>query len=134
MSQWQKSGLSGKFIFATVLGMVASVLAGCDFRPDGADFDEALQRKEDGLVYRIGEDKPYTGKAYKTPSPEMLPMINWQGEFKNGRPHGIFVFPTSRVAHDVFESGDERAIRVEFKDGIELGNQDQPQAPPGWFQ
>lgn len=44
-----------------ILGLPFLGLAGCG--ANGADFDKELALKSDGLVYKLGEDDPYTGEA-----------------------------------------------------------------------
>lgn len=111
-------------LMVVALGVVTSVLAtGCALR--GADFDKDLITKSDGLVYKVGEQAPYTGKAYMTVCGHDTPCgffkysVHWRGEFKDGRPHGTFEFPRSRGANDFFCPGDKDVVYVRFIDGVE---------------
>ncbi len=112
---------------AIALVLAIGVLVGCGHipNPEGADFDRELTLKPDGLVYGIGEDNPYTGKAYCTVFNERSRILglslHWQGEYKDGKPHGIWLLPASRKPDHGFEWGDDRgAVRVEFRDGVEV--------------
>ncbi len=110
-----------RFILAIALGLFAGSMAGCAQKPEGFEFNRGLMLKEDGLVYRIGEDTPYTGKAYDSVcGHKCMPLIHWQGEFKDGKKHGTFVFPASRKPNALFASGDKHVVRVKFTDGIEI--------------
>lgn len=109
-------------ILSIALGLLAGSMAGCTSNPEGIDFGKELILKEDGLVYRIGQDKPYTGKAYDSVcGHDCMPFIHWQGEFKDGKKHGTFVFPASRKPNDIFRPGDQHVVRVKFADGIDVG-------------
>jgi hypothetical protein len=115
------------FILTLVaFGVLFDVLVtGCAL--ESADFDKDLIMKSDGMVYRIGEQKPYTGKAYQTVCGYDTPCgffkysVHWRGEFKDGRRDGIFEFPRSRCANDFFCPGDEDVARVRFIRGVEQG-------------
>jgi hypothetical protein len=113
-----------KFILAMMLGLLAFLLAACG--PQGLDYEKWLVLKEDGLIYRIGEDEPYTGKAYCTlgfrGSWLLGYALTWQGEFKAGKKHGTFFFPASRKANDFFFWGGKEVLQVQFRNGIELHN------------
>ena len=114
---------SCNIIIALTLGLYASMLTGC--KPQGADYDIELTRKEDGLVYRKADDMPYTGKAYQTVCGNdcsclfLRLMIHWQGEFKNGKEHGTFIYPQSRKRDEFFCSGDKDVTEVKYSDGVE---------------
>jgi hypothetical protein len=55
--------LRGQFVLAIVLGLLTGPMVGCISKLEGVDFDDKLMLKEDGLVYRKGDDKPFTGKG-----------------------------------------------------------------------
>jgi len=111
-------------VVAISLGLLAGILTGCGQRPEGVDFDKDLTQRADGLVHKIEDDKPYTGKAYSTVCGyDCLPFVHWQGEFKDGKKHGTFVFPESRKSNDFFRPGDKHVVRVKFRHGIEVDNE-----------
>ncbi|MBI5572355.1 MAG: hypothetical protein HY914_20595 [Desulfomonile tiedjei] len=113
--------LPWQVVSAVALGLLIGSMAGCAYRDEGVDFDKELTMKEDGLVYTIREDKPFTGKAYLTVcGRECMPFLHWEGEFKDGKKHGTFVFPESRKSNDIFRPGGKHVVRVKFKDGIEV--------------
>ena len=122
---------SFKSALAILLALAVGFLVGCGEmpNPEGLDFDRELTLKADGLVYRMGDDCPYTGKAYCTVFNERsrilgLPL-HWQGEFKDGKSHGIWLLPESRKADDCYEWGEDRGVvRVEFRDGVEVRNRE----------
>ena len=116
---------SYNIVLALTLGLLACVLAGCT--PQGADYDMELVRKENGLAYRIVDGKPYTGKAYQTVCGHECKcgffdlFIHWQGELKDGKKHGTFVYPSSRDNNGFFCPGDDKGvIEVKYRDGVEL--------------
>jgi hypothetical protein len=111
-------------LMVLALGVVISVLmTGCGLQ--GADYDKDLVMRSDGRVYRVGEQTPYTGKAYMTVCGYDTPCdffnysVHWRGEFKDGRRHGTFEFPPSRGANDFFCPGDKNVLYVRFIDGVE---------------
>jgi len=113
------------FILAITLGLLSGIVAGCEDRVaglEGVDFDKELTLKEDGLVYRKGEDKLYTGKAYCQQFDGQSRILgwdlHWHGEFKDGKKHGIFLFPASRKPFFLWGGND--FIQVQFRDGIEV--------------
>lgn len=113
--------LRGQFVLAIVLGLLTGPMVGCISKLEGVDFDDKLMLKEDGLVYRKGDDKPFTGKAYDSVCGYgCMPFIHWQGEFKDGKKHGTFIFPESRKADGFFHPDDKIVIRVKFVEGIEV--------------
>jgi len=130
MLRWHVMPWPFQFVQAVALALAAGVLLGCGEipNPEGADSDRELTRKADGLIYRIGEDIPYTGKAYCTVFNERSISglaLHWQGEYKDGKMHGIWLLPESRKWDHWFWWGDDRGVvRVEFRDGVEVSNND----------
>lgn len=110
---------------AIFLGLsVPLATTGCGV--EGADYEKELVLKSDGLVYRLSEDRPYTGSAYVSVCGSECrcglfgPLaVHWQGEYKHGKKHGTFAYPVSRRKDDFYCAGDSRVIRVRFSDGIE---------------
>ena len=113
--------LRWQVVMAIALG-VTSGMVGCAYDIEGVDFSPHLTLKEDGLVYRVEDDRPFTGKAYDSVcGRDCMPFIHWQGQFKDGKRHGTFVFPVSRKSNDFFRPGDKHVVRVKFAEGIEVG-------------
>ena len=113
-----------KFILTMVLGLAVGLAAGCSSRPEGLEYDTYLTLKEDGLVYSLLDGKPYTGKAYMLVFNECSRIfgcsLHWQGEFKDGKKNGTFVYPPSRNPDAFFLWGDKDVRGVQFRDGIEI--------------
>ena len=141
MLRWHVIPWPFKLVRAIALGLAAGVMSliaitlvvltvcGEFPNPEGADYDRELTLKADGLVYRIGEDTPYTGKAYCTVFNDRSSIwglaLHWQGEFKDGKEHGIWLLPADRVPDHGFNWGDDRGVvRVESGDGVEIPNED----------
>lgn len=117
---------AGVVSFAAIMALLACVLLGCGEvpNPEGVDSDRDLTMKDDGLIYRIGEDTPYTGKAYCTVFGEKS-VLHWEGEFKDGKEHGTWLLPADRVGDHWFHGGDEQGVvRVEYRDGVEVTDKD----------
>lgn len=97
-------------------------VTGCTLQ--GADFDTDLILRGDGVVYKIGEQKPYTGKAYQPVCDSCQCgffncFVHWRGQFRDGRRDGTFEFPRSRRSEDFFCPGDKDVAHVKFIKGVE---------------
>jgi hypothetical protein len=120
-----------RLLLVVVLALAAGFLVVCGEmpNPEGVDSDRELTWKDDGLVYRIGEDTPYTGKAYCTMFNDERSSIwgmslHWQGEFKDGKRHGTWLLPAEHIG--LVWGDDWNVVRVEFRDGVEVADNNQP--------
>ena len=116
------------------------------FLGNGVDFDELEYRGDivrGDIRYLKGSDTPYTGKAtsrypkgYHTTGPTLNSRKRSKGNYKNGKPHGLFVrwWPEGQKSRKVnykdgkphgpetqwYETG-QKKFEINYKNGRKVG-------------
>lgn len=99
------------------------LIVGCG-APEGTDFGQHLFQDEDGIVRIKKGNSLFTGQAYTLVCEECAEplFMNWPvhfvGQYKAGKPDGVFWVPKSGNQDDFFQYRDrEEQTQVIYEDG-----------------